>query len=327
MTSPHLVSVVIPAYNASATLDATLLSVRGQTHRDLEILVVDDGSTDDTAAIVERHAAADARVVLHRQANAGVAAARNRGWQAARSDLIAFVDADDLWTPGKLARQLAALDAAGPRAGLVYSWYRSIDAAGRTIGHGPPTHCTGDVLDRIFEGNFIGNGSAALIRRAALVDAGGFSSALRANRAEGCEDQLIYCRIAERHHFACVPEYDIGYRVLGDSMSVNSERMLRSWNMVLDEMLARHPDRRVFLMRGLRNFGSWLVLKALREFQFGRAARLLRAVGERDPVVALAITCIEIPAAIVRQARGMLGRLSGMTRLPIDEPFDRTGHA
>src|SRR5438034_11633591 len=99
--SPCLVSVVIPAFNASATIDETIRSVRSQSHRDLDIIVVDDGSIDDTVAIAQRHAAYDSRIRIITQCNAGVAAARNAGWRAARADFIALLDADDLLTPSK----------------------------------------------------------------------------------------------------------------------------------------------------------------------------------------------------------------------------------
>src|SRR5579863_7666011 len=93
----ELVTVVIPAYNAAHTIDETLRSARYQTHRNLEILVVDDGSKDATPEVVARHAVIDARIRLIVQENAGVAAARNRGIAEAKSDLIAPLDADDLW--------------------------------------------------------------------------------------------------------------------------------------------------------------------------------------------------------------------------------------
>src|SRR5690348_12029992 len=109
MTDEELVSVVIPAYNAAATLDETLRSVRSQTHRALEIIVVDDGSVDDTREIAGRHAAVDDRVQVVTQSNAGLAASRNAGWMRARSELIAFIDADDLWAPTKIERQLERL--------------------------------------------------------------------------------------------------------------------------------------------------------------------------------------------------------------------------
>src|SRR5260221_13860612 len=90
----ELVSVIIPAYNAQATLDETLNSVRSQTHRNLEIVVVDDGSTDDTAIVAQRHSAVDSRVHIIRQDNAGVAAARNAGIAATSGRYVAPIDAD-----------------------------------------------------------------------------------------------------------------------------------------------------------------------------------------------------------------------------------------
>jgi glycosyltransferase involved in cell wall biosynthesis len=177
--SAELVSVVIPAHNAEDTIDETLRSVRSQTHHALEIIVVDDGSRDQTASIARRHCEIDLRVRLIDQANAGVAAARNTGWQAARSHLIAFVDADDLWAPTKIEQQLAALRRADDKVGLVYCWYSVIDSEGSVAGE-PYRPCwRGDVLERSFLGNFVGNGSTALVRRQALIDANGFDSRLR----------------------------------------------------------------------------------------------------------------------------------------------------
>jgi glycosyltransferase involved in cell wall biosynthesis len=156
-----LVSVVIPAYNGAATINETLRSVRSQTHTNLEIIVVDDGSTDATGVIAARHSALDPRLRIVRQANAGVAAARNHGWRTAASGLIAFVDADDLWSPDKIERQLTALRAM-PEAGLVYSGYVIIDAASCITLQWEHTPHQGDVLRQLLIENFVGNGSAAL---------------------------------------------------------------------------------------------------------------------------------------------------------------------
>ena len=312
----RLVSVVIPAYNAAATLDQTLRSVREQTHRTLEIIVVDDGSTDATAAIVQQHASADGRVQLLRQRNAGVAAARNLGWQRARADWVAFIDADDLWLPAKIERQLAALDAAGERVGLVYCWYARIDHAGRIAGtqHDPRWH--GDVLEPILMSNFVGNGSAALICRAALVAAGGFDAGLQARGAHGCEDYLLYFRIAEAWRFALAPERLVGYRWLPDNMSSNRPRMLRSWLLVQDEMLARHPAQARLVRQGLRHYAGWLAGDALSCGAVAQWAPLFWLVLKRHPGTALQV----LASNMLRPWAGRLLRGRRGTATAIDAP-------
>src|SRR5690242_2547731 len=122
-----LISVIIPAFNASATIATTIESVQRQTHASLEILVVDDGSADATGAIVAEIASHDKRVRLIRQANRGVAAARNQALSASQGCWIAPVDADDLWHPTKLARQMARLTRADNEVGVVYCWSVDID--------------------------------------------------------------------------------------------------------------------------------------------------------------------------------------------------------
>ena len=99
------VSIIIPAYNAAATIGETLRCVTAQSHRNLDIIVVDDGSDDATARIVAEHAGADGRIRLVSKNNGGVASARNLGVAKARSDILAFVDADDLWISRKIERQ------------------------------------------------------------------------------------------------------------------------------------------------------------------------------------------------------------------------------
>ncbi|WP_176592705.1 glycosyltransferase family 2 protein [Sphingobium sp. EM0848] len=309
MTDERLVSIVIPAYNARATIDETLRSVRSQTHSALEIIVVDDGSRDETAAIVRSHAAADPRVRLIETQNGGVAAARNRGWQDARSDLIAFVDADDLWAPGKIERQLEALDAAGADCGLVYCWSAKIDVHSHVTDNRDRPMRDGWVLDHLFRGNFIGNGSAALVRRQALIDARGFESGLWRAGAQGCEDILFYARVAERHRFAVVPDYLVGYRYLPDNMSSNMCRMLRSWMMVVDEMATRHGDKQAILKEGLANYAIWLARRAV----FLRDARQLTALvamlARPQPRLAAHILFRSAPSAGMQLARGAARRL------------------
>ena len=108
-TSSNLVSVILPAYNAESTILEAVDSVLSQTDVELELIVVNDGSTDSTLEMLS--ALSDPRLTILSGSNTGPAAARNRGIKRARGDLIAFIDADDIWLPGKVTNQLAALEA------------------------------------------------------------------------------------------------------------------------------------------------------------------------------------------------------------------------
>ena len=130
--APALVSVVMPAYNAQDTIEASMRSVLAQTHGDVELVVVDDRSKDGTRECVECIAGGDPRVApVFLAANGGVAAARNAGIEAARGAYVAFLDSDDTWHPRKLEVQLARMHATGMRVG--YASYRRVDGAGRVL--------------------------------------------------------------------------------------------------------------------------------------------------------------------------------------------------
>jgi len=148
-----LVSVVTPVWNAAATLQETVASVRAQSLGNWEILLVDDASTDGSRDLARGLAAADPRIrVIERESNGGAAAARNDAIRAARGRLIAFLDADDRWHPEKLARQAAVMAAGGH--GLVFSAYRRVADDGTPLGVvRPPARVSRDELLR---GNVIG---------------------------------------------------------------------------------------------------------------------------------------------------------------------------
>jgi glycosyltransferase involved in cell wall biosynthesis len=265
---PGLVSVVIPAFNAVATIDETLHSVRTQTYPHLEIIVVDDGSRDATREIVRRHATADPRIRLIEQANAGVAAARNRGIAAATGDYVAPVDADDLWRPQKIEKQMEALHRGGEAAALVYTWSARIDADSRVFDQSPGARHAGIVTREICCSNFIGNGSAVLMRKDAVLEAGGYDPSLRERMAEGVEDWLLYFRIATRHQFAVVPEHLTGYRYLPTSMSANFSKMLKGYDLVVAEMCQKYPQRTEEIKSGR--------LFYLTDYQFANAIKTKR---------------------------------------------------
>ena len=282
MVSDQKVSVIVPAYNAEATLDETLMSVRAQTHGELEIIVVDDGSADRTAELAERHVGEDPRVRLIRKENGGVASARNRGIAEASADYIAPVDADDLWHPEKIERQLSALDPAG-KVGLVYCWFAIIDGQSRVMHLNSSSTSEGNVIDAMCVRNIVGNGSAPLMLRKAVEDAGGYDESLRARRAQGCEDYKLYFRIAETYDFALVRDYLVGYRELPENMSSDFRQMLRSRDLCAAEFASNHPRQVPRLSSGRARLLRFMISRSWRNGALRQAGNLLTELIRSDP--------------------------------------------
>ncbi|WOD39253.1 glycosyltransferase family A protein [Nodosilinea sp. E11] len=244
-----LVSVIIPAYNAEHFIAQTLDSVLTQTYQSLEVLVVDDGSQDGTAAIVNNYMAADSRVKLLQQNNAGVAAARNLGIERSTGELIAPIDADDIFYPEHIEKQVEIFATSPPSVGLVYAWSVDIDEVSTPTGGLRAATIEGNVYKTLICHNFIGNASASMIRRSCLNAVGGYSSNLRAQNAQGCEDWDLFLRIAEQFEFRAVPTFSVGYRKLLNSMSKDYRQMARSHSLVMANVRQRYPTLPNFLFR------------------------------------------------------------------------------
>jgi len=212
------VSVVVPAYRQAGFIAGCLDSIAGQKHESIEVVVVDDGCPEGSGDVAERHAL---RPKVVRQANAGVAAARNRGIAESSGDVVAFLDADDRWLPGKLAHQLVIHEQA-PGPVLSFTRYRRVDEERRPVeAHDHPAvdqPCSAkDLLGR----NFIGC-STVIVSRACLDDVGGFpdDAALR----RGGQDYALWLRVGARYPLRYLPEvlteYTLhaGNRVGGDAV-------------------------------------------------------------------------------------------------------------
>lgn len=234
------VSVIIPAYNAGRYIASTLQSVTGQTHANLEILIIDDGSTDETPDICRRIAADDPRIRIVSTGNRGVAAARNIGIEASTSDYIAFVDADDLWHPSYVETLLSALHPLPPDWGAVYALHRIIDSEGYCTRASSGLSARGTVLARHLIFRFVGNGSGLMIRRAVYDEIGGYDSAYAEHGIGGCEDLDYELRVAEAFKIEAVPLGLVGYRIHSAAMSSDSSRMARSLLAVYEGAIARN---------------------------------------------------------------------------------------
>jgi glycosyltransferase involved in cell wall biosynthesis len=207
------VSVVIPTYNSAATIAETLASVRDQTFKDLEIVLSDDGSCDDTVRVAERFAGhVDLRVF--QQANAGPGAARNAAIRAARGRYCAFVDADDLMLPDRLAQQAALLDA-NPQLGMVHTDLMTFDDRGpiHSTRHAFSNPCGGQILEQLLLNNFITT-STVMAPTARLVEVGLFDERRRIS-----EDFDLWLRMAERWPTGFIDRPLVRYRHRSGSAS------------------------------------------------------------------------------------------------------------
>lgn len=271
MSTP-LVSVIVPAYNAESTIAATLASVCGQTYPHIEIIVVDDGSTDSTAMQVEALAAHDARIQLFCQTNRGVASARNLAIEQSKGDLIAPIDADDLWNPVKIEKQVKRLLHEPSNCVLVYNWSYHIDRESSVIGRTRLSHRAGQERELLCKYNIVGNGSTPLMRKSALLACGGYDYTMQDMNAHGCEDYKLYLDLSQIGSFGVIDEYLTAYRIHPDNMSSNLSRMLKSRRLAFKDFLRAHPEYSDTVSDGE---AEWLIHKALTDLFDLRFSRLL----------------------------------------------------
>jgi glycosyltransferase involved in cell wall biosynthesis len=301
------VSVIVPAYNAGATIERTISSVLNQTYANLEVLVVDDGSTDETAILVQRLAGVDPRIRLLQKANGGVISARNHGIAHASGEFIAPIDADDLWHPEKIRKQVALMRECGARVGLIYTWARGIDEQDRVFFDITPCWFRGDVYAALIMRNFVSS-SAPLIRRHCVQEVGGYDASLTGRGATRNADFKFNLDIAERYDFDFIPEFLWGYRFLAGSMSTDIEAMLRSHEVVIRDARARHPELPKKLFRWARGHRrrEW-GLAHLGKGHLIEGVRLLLAAARDDPLVTLQVAS--------RRMCGRLWRPSSLRKL------------
>jgi glycosyltransferase involved in cell wall biosynthesis len=279
------VSVVIPTWNRRKPLREAIGSVREQDWSDLEILVVDDGSTDGTA---DEAYGAGVRVI--RQENAGPSVARNRGIEEARGALVALLDSDDRWAKGKLAAQVPLFD--DPGVVLSYAREQAEDLTGRELHIRPKRLPSGDVLRPLLRGNFVPT-STVVVRRDAVREAGGFDAGMTHS-----EDWDLWLRLAARGRFAPAPEILSFYRLHDEQLISDRMKLSRGRLRVLVKALERHDDH-PDLARIIR---KKLVDRLLR---LGK--RLLRA-GDREEAEAMFIRAGELSPLAGLRGRWILFR-------------------
>jgi glycosyltransferase involved in cell wall biosynthesis len=304
------VAVVIPAYNAREYLAQTLQSVVDQTHKALEIIIVDDGSTDETASICRRFAASDSRIRILSTENRGVAAARNTGIQASKSDYIAFLDADDLWHSTYVQRMLSALQPLPDAWGAVYALHRFIDTEGYCTRSGSSLNARDNILNRHLVFRFVGNGSGFMVRRAVVDKIGGYDSSYARKGIGGCEDFDFELRTAEHFKIETVPLGLVGYRSHSAAMSSDRSRMARSLLAVTERCIARNPQLPAFVVscaRASAHLYAFSKFAALKDWP--SAATSLKHIYHHSPMVASGVLARLIFTKSDRAARRALSKI------------------
>jgi len=275
MANQELASVVIPCYNQAHFLGEAIESVLSQTHREHEVIVVDDGSTDESARV----AASYDRVRCLRQRNCGLAAARNAGFSASSGTYVLFLDADDRLLPDALATGIATLDA-NPECGFSYGHILPISADGNRLPVPSQVAVKEKHYLELLRHNYIWTPGAVVYRRNVLESIGGFNVSI-----SGSADFDLNLRIARLFNVCCTDVPVLEYRRHDQSMSRRYDVMLRS------ALKARNGHRRFVtgnaelesaLSEGIRaikgDYGEKLIREFSRDLHSGawrRAARSL----------------------------------------------------
>ncbi|MEO1429161.1 MAG: glycosyltransferase [Cyanobacteria bacterium J06633_8] len=247
-------SIIIPAYNAIKYLPETLESVLKQTFTDFEVLIIDDGSYDN---IVEwASGVKNPRVRFLSQKNKGVSAARNLGIKKAKGKYIAFLDADDLWEPTKLEKQLQ-LFKNNPSLGLVHTAMVVIDEQSKSLGRIFTSNVEGDALEKLLEQNTIVT-SSVIVRHSCLQAVGNFDENLSSS-----EDWELWVRIASRYSIAHIKEPLVYYRQHANNTTKNWQ-MLEQDLSSIEQVFQSVPQELSYLKKRTYAYANiYLAWKAL----------------------------------------------------------------
>ncbi len=243
MTYP-LMSVAIPAYNHADYIEACLASVCAQTYPELEIVLVDDGSTDDTLsrakAFLDRHASRFRRIEVYSRPNRGVSATSNECISASRGEWVHLLGSDDTLLPDKVMREWRAIQEWGdPQLALVYADVEDIDHTGRGLNRHDHDRPSPGPDHKAYEALFLGNpviNPTVALRREAFLKIGGFDETL------ALEDWDCWLRLSAEYPIARVPEVLACYRRHGSQTSRNQARMLHAMMLTFGKFLMQHGD-------------------------------------------------------------------------------------
>uniref|UniRef100_A0A6M3L529 Putative glycosyltransferase n=1 Tax=viral metagenome TaxID=1070528 RepID=A0A6M3L529_9ZZZZ len=265
-----MVSVVIPTYNRAHLIGRTIRSVLSQTYRDFEIIIVDDGSTDNTEDVVMAFGDQRIRYIRLNENSRTASVPRNKGIEAATGDYIAFLDSDDEWKPGKLEKQIVKFKSVSPGVGLVYTGYACfLEQTGETIVEYIPSK-KGNVFQGELEGRIQVASHTILVRKECFATVGVFDV-----ECLGSEDWDMLIRLAKRYEFDYVPEILAIYNIHGVQKSADIERQIQGYDRLLYKY--QHWYSKKILSQRLQHIGCLCCYQGYFKRSRGYFAKAIKA--------------------------------------------------
>ncbi len=293
-----LVSVIIPSYNSAAYLAEAIDSAFKQTFKNIEIIVIDDGSSDNTADIIKPYLN---RIQYYKKQNAGPASARNVGLSHAKGDYVAFLDADDVWVPEKLEKQLKLIES-NPAIGIVTCGEHQMDVNGKVFDSTRYIQYKdkNEFLNQMLIKNMVGGGSCCVVRRKCFDRIGLFDENLR-----GTEDWDMWMRLAEEYEVASIAEPLFYARIVPNSVSSlqNSMKMFNNEIKLLDKVFSSNKSLSTTQKARSYAFRYLAVAKSLRlNGDFSQAKDFALRAFRTYPLQFLDLAQFKILCVILRDA-------------------------
>ncbi len=230
-----LVSIITPTYNRADFIGEAIKSVLSQTITDFELLIVDDGSQDDSREIIQKFVDQDSRVKYFYQENQGQSVARNLALGKAGGEFICFLDSDNYWPENRLEKSLAAFEKF-PDADIVYGDCITINEAGDIISHDNMKRYSGRVAALLLKDNFISM-NTTMTRRKCFNEMGGMSGKRRV-----ADDYDLWLKFSAKYVFQYIPEYLAYYRVMENQISSNKRLRFETNEKIVLDFVSAYPD-------------------------------------------------------------------------------------
>lgn len=235
MDKTMLISIITPTYNREAFLPAAIESVLAQSYKEFELIIVDDGSTDNSRELINAYADKDPRVKYLYQENQRQSVARNYALSIAKGDFICFLDSDNYWPHDKLEKSLKAFEQ-HPEADIVYGDCITIDEQGNELHRNNMRRYSGNIAALLLKDNFVSM-NTTMTRRRCFNEMGGMSGKRRV-----ADDYDLWLKFSARYRFQYIPEFLAYYRVMENQISSNKKLRFETNEKIILDFLAAFPD-------------------------------------------------------------------------------------